>query len=70
MPRITSANTKEITNAAAAIRPRRQAPSTPEEIRVRAYEIWVANGRQSGREAQDWAQAEREVRARMSIVTR
>lgn len=34
------------------------------QIRQRAYEIYEERGRTPGREAEDWFQAEREVRAR------
>jgi Protein of unknown function (DUF2934) len=36
------------------------APST-EEIARRAYEIFVARGQESGRDLEDWLQAEREL---------
>ncbi|MEA3143373.1 MAG: hypothetical protein QOG31_697 [Thermoplasmata archaeon] len=61
MPRIQSA-AKEPANVTAVVRRRAAVPS-PEDIRVRAYEIYLARGRQPGREAEDWAQAERELRA-------
>jgi hypothetical protein len=32
-----------------------------EEIRLRAYEIYVERGRTSGQELDDWLQAEREL---------
>jgi hypothetical protein len=32
-----------------------------EEIRGRAYEIYLARGKQSGRDLDDWLQAEREL---------
>ena len=34
------------------------------EIRVRAYEIYAQRGYTNGREAEDWIEAEREVKAR------
>lgn len=34
------------------------------EIRVRAYEIYAQRGYTNGREAEDWLEAEREVKAR------
>jgi hypothetical protein len=34
------------------------------EIRVRAYEIYAQRGCTNGREAEDWLEAEREVKAR------
>jgi len=37
---------------------------TPAEIERRAYEIWEAKGRPAGTEAENWAQAERELRGR------
>lgn len=39
---------------------------TQEEIRVRAYEIYVKRGAEPGREAEDWAQAERDLNSRAS----
>jgi hypothetical protein len=38
-----------------------KAAPTREEIARRAYEIYVARGKQDGREADDWYQAEREL---------
>jgi hypothetical protein len=35
-----------------------------DEIRRRAYELYVQRGSQSGSEAEDWLTAEREVRQR------
>lgn len=37
---------------------------TPEEIRERAYLIYLARGGADGRELDDWLQAERELKAR------
>ncbi len=37
---------------------------TDEEIRQRAYEIFLARGATSGHELDDWLQAERELRWR------
>jgi Protein of unknown function (DUF2934) len=34
------------------------------EIRARAYEIYAQRGYTNGREAEDWLEAEREVKAR------
>jgi hypothetical protein len=34
---------------------------TEEEIRIRAYDIWVENGRPHGRDEEFWSQAEREL---------
>jgi Protein of unknown function (DUF2934) len=36
---------------------------TREEIAVRAYLVWEKNGRQPGREHENWLQAEAEIRA-------
>jgi len=38
-------------------------PSETERVTLRAYEIWVAQGRPSGRATEHWVQAERELRA-------
>jgi hypothetical protein len=34
----------------------------PDRVAARAYEIWVASGRPSGRDQDHWFQAERELR--------
>ena len=46
---------KEITGAIA--------PSLEERIRLRAYELYVDRGNQSGSEIEDWLQAEEEISA-------
>ena len=38
-----------------------------EEIRRRAYEIYLERGKQSGREMDDWLQAERELKRGMFL---
>ena len=40
-----------------------QLPPTPEQIRRRAHEIYLARGGAAGRELDDWLQAERELQA-------
>lgn len=45
------------------LRPPLHGPSE-EEVRRRAYEIWLARGREHGRDQEDWWQAERELRER------
>lgn len=42
------------------------AAPTREQIQKRAFEIYERRGRQGGREAEDWAQAERELRDEMA----
>ncbi len=45
--------------------PTKQAPQhepTEEQIRQRAYEIYLARGSAPGHEVEDWLQAERELR--------
>jgi len=37
-------------------------PARDQEIRRRAYEIYLERGEQSGRELDDWLQAERELK--------
>ena len=39
-------------------------PPTPDEIAERAFEIYLARGGEPGHEAEDWLQAERELRQR------
>jgi Protein of unknown function (DUF2934) len=41
---------------------KRQAPE--EEVRVRAYQIYVSRNRKPGRALEDWLQAERELQFR------
>jgi hypothetical protein len=43
---------------------------TEEQIRARAYEIYVARGKAPGSPADDWAQAEMELRARIALLGR
>jgi hypothetical protein len=38
-------------------------PPTPEQIRQRAREIYLARGGAAGRELEDWLQAEQELQA-------
>ncbi|PWU00721.1 MAG: hypothetical protein C5B51_24710 [Terriglobia bacterium] len=42
---------------------RTKAVPMEEQIRARAYELYVDRGNQSGSEADDWEQAEEEVQA-------
>ncbi|HET9156373.1 MAG TPA: DUF2934 domain-containing protein [Myxococcaceae bacterium] len=42
---------------------KRRPPPAPEEIARRAYQIWLQRGGDTGHEAEDWAQAERELAA-------
>lgn len=46
--------------------PIKQEP-TEEQIRRRAYELYVARGAQPGSAEADWRQAEQELRARMTL---
>lgn len=39
---------------------------TEQQIRERAYAIWLAGGRQPGRDAENWHQAECELRAELA----
>ena len=39
-----------------------------EEIRRRAYEVYLERGDQAGRELDDWLQAERELEARGALT--
>jgi hypothetical protein len=40
-----------------------QLPPTPEQIQQRAHELYLARGGATGRELDDWLQAERELNA-------
>jgi len=46
---------------APAKRPRIETPSLEERIRLRAFELYVERGNQSGSEFDDWLQAEEEI---------
>ncbi|MGB9625457.1 MAG: DUF2934 domain-containing protein, partial [Phycisphaerae bacterium] len=39
---------------------------TEEQIRRRAYELWLARGRKPGDPVRDWLQAERELKAALA----
>ena len=52
---VKSASTVESSNQAS------QTQQTPEQIRQRAYEIYVSRNGTPGDEVQDWLQAEREL---------
>lgn len=54
----------------ASIRPRGQATPTPQDIRVRAYGIYVANGAKPGNDIEDWLQAERELSTASTVASR
>ena len=43
------------------IQDRRSTGPTEEQIRLRAYEIYVERGRADGQDLEDWFQAEREL---------
>jgi len=70
MPRNTSPSNKGLTNVMASIRPRGQATPTPQDIRVRAYGIYVANGAKPGNDIEDWLQAERELSTASTVASR
>ena len=40
---------------------------THEQVRTRAYQLYLARGRQDGHHVEDWLQAERELRAELSL---
>jgi Protein of unknown function (DUF2934) len=49
-----------------ARKPARQVTLTEDEIARHAYELYVSRGREDGGDLDDWLQAERELRARLS----
>jgi len=57
--------------ATAADRPQ-QSPQpaiiTDNEIACRAYDLYLARGREDGHDLEDWLEAERELRARAGVV--
>jgi hypothetical protein len=62
------------TNRSVRTRPRTKSGSsvmlapTPEQIRQRAYEIYVSRGSTPGNPDWDWQQAELELRARIALL--
>ena len=66
-PRLNAKPTNELRNTpqVTTLRNRREnVPTeiTEEQIRVRAYEIYLARGAEAGHEAEDWVKAEQELR--------
>jgi hypothetical protein len=60
----TAAGARTKKPAVAKPAPKKPAPAAPtyQMIAQRAYEIWEAKGRPEGTEAENWTQAERELR--------
>jgi Protein of unknown function (DUF2934) len=46
--------------------PAMQQPDLENQIRVRAYELWLQNGQPDGRDVEHWLQAEAEILAARS----
>ena len=61
-PSTPSTATRRAPTAAESTSTRSAAAPTPEQIAVRAYEIFIARGAQDGRDQEDWYQAENELR--------
>lgn len=55
-----------VPDAPAALGVMASAEITPEQIAVRAYEIWLGNGKPDGTAAHDWLEAERQLHAQHS----
>ena len=49
---------------------RRRSVPTSEEIRQRAFEIYIERGRIRGRDLDDWLQAEREVQEKYKEIAK
>jgi hypothetical protein len=58
-----SKNAKAAAKAAPAVKASGRQDPTPEEIGLRAYEIYVSEGCQEGSDLENWLRAERELRA-------
>lgn len=61
-PSTPSAPTRRAPTAAESTSTRLSSAPTPDQIAVRAYEIFIARGAQHGRDQEDWYQAENELR--------
>jgi hypothetical protein len=59
----TRTRKENTSKAATQSNPTRRLPPTREQIRGRAYQIYLARGRANGRELDDWLQAEHELDA-------
>lgn len=59
--RTTTSTTTSGGGTAVATRPTGKASPTPEQIRARAFEIFLARGATPGDPVSDWVQAEREL---------
>ena len=68
MPRATPSSIKDQTVSLRPVRPLRNLPS-PDEIRLRAYQIYLARGALPGHESEDWEQAERELTTRLLVTS-
>jgi len=63
---MAKANTDERTATASDRAPKappRQASVTSNDVARRAYDLYLARGREHGHDVDDWMQAERELRA-------
>ncbi len=79
-PRNTSPSARPPTSTKASRRPKTRtapvthAPAAPEpteeQIRQRAYEIYVSRGRLPGDPDADWRQAQQELRGRLQLLGR
>jgi Protein of unknown function (DUF2934) len=71
---VKTAARKAAPQAKAAKPARKTAPAVPaaeitsEQIARRAYFIWEQNGRQSGRDAENWALAEKQLKAEQAFA--
>lgn len=61
-PSTPSAPTRRAPTAAESTSTRLSSAPMPDQIAVRAYEIFIARGAQHGRDQEDWYQAENELR--------
>ena len=62
----TSTTTKKTPSKRPSRAPAAMGPTT-EEIKKRAFELFIARGREHGRAEEDWLNAERELRERYSV---
>ena len=67
--KITGNNDSRQRDRAVAERERSLPSSREHEIRIRAYEIYLQRGGQTGSELEDWLQAERELTTTGSLRT-
>jgi hypothetical protein len=67
--RTTDAAVTMAADRASTLRPHQSAPLTDSDVARRAYDLYLARGREHGHDVDDWLRAERELREGPSSTT-